>query len=137
MKKAQRLVSEMRALQARISRYTKGKDPYRGTFGAELGYAPTGDCIRGTGRAVLCEAAHGYPPDGAVVCSRCMRDKCIAPLHLYWGDERDMLRDCLLRGIRPPVKLVLRNRHRWRNEQKLHRARLKLAKVLADIQEML
>lgn len=79
-----------------------------GEFGAKLGLPADGSCIEvedGYLRRYI--RKHSTPrylgrrPRGAMVLHRCDRPNCIEPKHLFYGSQRDNMRDCILKGRKP------------------------------------
>lgn len=50
---------------------------------------------------LMCEAAHGPPPSGAVVMHSCNNKWCVNPTHLSWGTQKENITDAVLRGLLP------------------------------------
>ena len=91
----------------RLEAYVKLRSTvaYRtGDFGAQLGLAAKGSCVRTSDAAVrnvmrsAAIAAMGGRPAGAKLCHRCDTPDCVLVTHLFWGSQRDNLRDCVLKG---------------------------------------
>lgn len=94
MRAAQRLKS--------LENYTAGE------YGAVLGLGASTPCIEvpdGYLRRYIrkhCTPKYlGKRPRGALLLHRCDRPFCIEPSHLFYGSQRDNMRDCVLKGRKP------------------------------------
>lgn len=73
---------------------------WRGSFGQPLGLPAVGPCVLQEKPARSWDVAHAMPamPSGAVLCHRCDERCCVEPRHLFWGTQRDNVRDMQLKG---------------------------------------
>lgn len=79
-----------------------------GEFGAELGLPAVGPCTEvpdGQLRRYIrknCTPRYlGPRPKGALLLHRCDKPLCVEPSHLFYGSQRDNMRDCVLKGRKP------------------------------------
>lgn len=79
-----------------------------GEYGAELGLKVDTPCVeveddqlRRYIRKHCTPRYLGPRPKKALLLHRCDRPKCIEPSHLFYGSQRDNMRDCVLKGRKP------------------------------------
>lgn len=110
--KARRSSKTREQLQRLLLRATKRLESIehyeRGEYGATLGLPAVGPCVEvEDGRLRRYIRKYGTPrylgpkPSGAMLLHRCDRPDCIEPSHLFYGSQRDNMRDCVLKGRKP------------------------------------
>lgn len=108
-------VKPRRTLEERIQRAEQRVERllsyHVGELASDLGSKPTTPCVivecnttRYALRKHIVAIALGTRPPRAYVCHRCDVRKCIAADHLFWGTQRDNMRDCVLKGRKPGGK---------------------------------
>lgn len=100
---------QLERLLRRATERLKSLESYSvGEYGAQLGLAAVGPCVEvedGYLRRYIRKHATprylGKKPRGAMILHRCDRPNCIEPSHLFYGSQRDNMRDCVLKGRKP------------------------------------
>lgn len=98
----ERLLKRATDKLASLEKYTVSE------YGAELGLPAVGPCtevadgyLRRYIRKHCTPRYLGPRPKGALLLHRCDRPLCIEPSHLFYGSQRDNMRDCILKGRKP------------------------------------
>ena len=110
--KARRSSKSREQLERLLLRATKKLESLehytRSEYGAELGLAAVGPCtevedgyLRRYIRKHCTPRYLGPKPRGAIVLHRCDKPFCVEPNHLFYGSQRDNMRDCVLKGRKP------------------------------------